>query len=181
MGVFLTGCVRAVCPASEVVLQQLVSPRGTGSSHQPHCGLMKKHLQEKVKHIRARISVFLGDGGAGKLWTLTSFHCIFTTRHIYTGNTLPSVEPFMQSTEWTFFRCLTASRTMIMIKLMWFLGVSHKWKHNKWSPTAVKAAVVQDPQATVMTTPINLISMTDDMLNCGGISAAGESGRELDF
>lgn len=46
--VCLTGCVGAVCPASEVVLQQLVCPCGTGSSHQPHRGLMKKHLQEKT-------------------------------------------------------------------------------------------------------------------------------------
>lgn len=38
------GCVGVVCPPSEVVLQQLVCPRGTGSSHQPHCGLMKEHL-----------------------------------------------------------------------------------------------------------------------------------------
>lgn len=44
----LTGCVRVVCSAPEVVLQQLVRPGGTGSSHQPHCGLMKKHLQEKT-------------------------------------------------------------------------------------------------------------------------------------
>lgn len=43
-----TGCVGVVGPASEVVLQQLVSPCGTGSSHQPHCGLMKKHLQVKT-------------------------------------------------------------------------------------------------------------------------------------
>lgn len=42
----LTGCVGTVCPASEVVLQQLVSPCWTGSSHQPHCGLVKKHLAE---------------------------------------------------------------------------------------------------------------------------------------
>lgn len=39
-----TSCVGAVRPASEVVLQQLVCPCGTGSSHQPHCGLMKEHL-----------------------------------------------------------------------------------------------------------------------------------------
>ena len=43
----LTGCIGAVCPAPEVVLQQLVCACGTGTSHQPHCGLMKKHLQEK--------------------------------------------------------------------------------------------------------------------------------------
>lgn len=39
-----TSCVGAVRPASKVVLQQLVCPCGTGSSHQPHCGLMKEHL-----------------------------------------------------------------------------------------------------------------------------------------
>lgn len=33
-------------PASEVVLQQLVRPRGTGPGHQPHGGLVEKHLVE---------------------------------------------------------------------------------------------------------------------------------------
>lgn len=45
----------------------------------------------------------------------------------------------------------------------------------------MKAVVVKDPLATIMTTPVNLTSMIDDMLNCGEISAAGRSGRELDF
>lgn len=48
----LTGCVGAVRPSPEVVLQQLVRPCGTGSSHQPHCGLMKKHLWGNTKRLQ---------------------------------------------------------------------------------------------------------------------------------
>lgn len=42
----LTGCVGTVSPASEVVLQQLVRPGGTGPGHQPHGGLVQKHLPD---------------------------------------------------------------------------------------------------------------------------------------
>lgn len=45
----LTGCVGTVCPAPEVVLQQLVRPCGTGAGHQPHGGLVKKHLADVEK------------------------------------------------------------------------------------------------------------------------------------
>lgn len=41
----LTGCVGTVSPASEVVLQQLVGPGGTGPRHQPHGGLVEEHLE----------------------------------------------------------------------------------------------------------------------------------------
>lgn len=46
----LTGCVGTVCPAPEVVLQQLVRPCGTGAGHQPHGGLVKKHLADVEKN-----------------------------------------------------------------------------------------------------------------------------------
>lgn len=42
-----TGRVGAVSSAAEVVLQELVGPGGAGSSHEPHCGLMEKHLQRQ--------------------------------------------------------------------------------------------------------------------------------------
>lgn len=45
----LTGSVGTVCPAPEVVLQQLVRPCGTGAGHQPHGGLVKKHLADAEK------------------------------------------------------------------------------------------------------------------------------------
>lgn len=54
----LTGSVGVVRPASEVVLQQLVSPRGTGSGHQPHRGLVKEHLQEAQFLVRGDLRVF---------------------------------------------------------------------------------------------------------------------------
>lgn len=78
----LTGCVGALCPASEVVLQQLVCPCGTGSGHQPHRGLMKKHLQEKT-HIRATVTAIIkyfwvfdieNDVGAEKHHFIISHH-----------------------------------------------------------------------------------------------------------
>lgn len=55
----LTGRVGVVRPPSEVVLQQLVSPGGTGSGHQPHCGLMKEHLQETQFLVRRDLRVFV--------------------------------------------------------------------------------------------------------------------------
>lgn len=48
----LTGSVGTVCPAPEVVLQQLVRPCGTGAGHQPHGGLVKKHLADAEKKPR---------------------------------------------------------------------------------------------------------------------------------
>lgn len=48
-GVSPTSSVRVVCPTAEVVLQQLMCSGGTGSSHQSYCGLMKKHLQKRIK------------------------------------------------------------------------------------------------------------------------------------
>lgn len=36
-------------PPPQVVLQQLVRPGGTGAGHQPHGGLVKKHLAENER------------------------------------------------------------------------------------------------------------------------------------
>lgn len=55
----LTGCVGVVRPPSEVVLQQLVGPRGTGSGHQPHRGLMKEHLQETKFVVRGQLQLLV--------------------------------------------------------------------------------------------------------------------------
>lgn len=52
----LTSCIGAVCPASEVVLQQLVCSCRTGSCHEPHCGLMKKHLKQ-TKQTNKKITI----------------------------------------------------------------------------------------------------------------------------
>lgn len=44
--------------------------------------------------------------------------------------------------------------------------------------TAEKAIAVKDPLAAVMTSPVNLTSVTDDVFKCGECFAAGKSGRE---
>lgn len=69
-------------------------------------------------------------------------------------------------------KSLTAAPKTEPRKTMQFVGVVHKSKYNKWPPTNVKAAVVKDPPAAVITTPVNLTTMIDDMLNSGEVSAA---------
>lgn len=47
--------------------------------------------------------------------------------------------------------------------------------------TAVKAVVVKDPLGTIMTTPVTLSSMTDDMFSCNEIAAAGRMRERTQF
>lgn len=88
----LTGCVGAVRPASEVVLQQLVCPCGTGSSHQPHCGLMKKHLQETKKTKNKMLMLEQKKADA------ISTHIQYTSKDTYTHKTYSTLSGAFHAT-----------------------------------------------------------------------------------
>lgn len=45
----------------------------------------------------------------------------------------------------------------------------------------MKAVVVKDPLGTIMTTPVNLSSMTDDMFSCNEIAEAGRMWERTQF
>lgn len=132
----LTSCVGAVCPAAEVVLQQLVCPGGAGSSHQPHCGLMEKHLQEAHKYVQVFVSgMFLPT---------------YSTRHIHS-----SVEPYMHSLVIEHFPVKGLKQKLIkQSSLCGSQSVAQIKKQKNYHSQFVKAAVVKDPLATLMTTPV---------------------------
>ncbi len=166
--VSFTCCVRAVCPASKVVFQQLVRPCGTGSSHQPHCRLMKKHLQKNTQtqthtHTHTHTSEpqqLLSSRSAGVGWSRKTHHFTPHMEHFPGYKQDKSVE----SEYFSVFGLTTEPHKML--HFMWLSEFCTSQNITN-EPTAVKAVVVKDPPATVMTSTVNLTRMTDDTLNCG--------------
>lgn len=113
-------------------------------------------------------------------WTFKYTYC---TLHYqgYMWHNRRTEQKIWQHDERTCPRQRSQTHNHKMKQFMWISDCCMRPRSNKWSVTTVKAVVVKDPLGTIMTTPVNLSSMTDDMFSCNEIAAAGRMWERTQF